>query len=120
MGSALQRIAAVKAAHPKHRGAHPLRVRLSDVEGIELARELIATPTLATLRDVGLDSNGSAKPTLEQAAEDLEKQLAVKEPEGTTHAERVAHLEKTTRVRNCLWEHLEGLVIDDVEVIEER
>jgi len=121
MGSALIRIAAVKAAHPNHRSTHPLRVRLSDAEALELARQVAANPGKFELRDVGTKADGSAKPTLTEASEQLVAHM--KSPaleDHATHAEHVARLDTRSKLRAALWEYLDGLVIDGVEVVEER
>jgi hypothetical protein len=139
MGSAVDRIAALKQAHPTHRGEHALRARLSDREAIEVARELdpparedengqriepaAKSDQMAgvQLRTLELRSDGTAKPTLQEAADALEAILDEPAlPEDATHAEQESRMALRSIRHRELWEHLEGLVVDGVELVEER
>src|SRR4051812_37671140 len=105
MGLPLQRIAAVKAAHPNHRSAHPLRVRLNDQEALALVGEIVANPTAFVLRDVGLKADGTPKPSLAVVAEQLATDLALPAlAPDATHAEQVTRLTDRTQIHNALWE----------------
>ena len=137
----LERLEALKAAHANHKEIHPLRLRLSDRDAIALVNQIhpregqdeqgnptpapAADPKLSELelRDVGTQADGKPKPTLQEAANQLEEFLdKTPFPDATTapHAEIAAWMERKQKLHQALWDHLEGLTIDNVELIEER
>ena len=133
MGTVTDRIAALRAANPNHDAAHPLRLRVSDTEVLELVKEIFPEgldenaphPNIPFqrlhLNEVGAKANGDPKPTLMEAAEALEEFMEKPAPGTTaTHAQLREWVERKTALLQDVWEHLEGITVADVELIQER